>query len=302
VMRDLIARITRIARMDREKRIQLIRAGTLDAAFPVTFRGVAPGLFRIAKGYAAEGNAMATYAAGARSVLAEAAARGMERSLPLRLRFANLCGEAGDPRLALVQLNESEQLLSEPSAGLRAAILRMRMKWLAVEFERLMQARETEKLWTLAKSQAGYALERADLRVMAQCISWMSVAALQAGNYELGKEMARDAIPIARKTRDRFREAFAHFYLGHAERELGNIAEASTAYFAALRLMPHRKFRPLHAGLMLCCAEVSEQLDAPRGPVLQLYRAAFDLADGLGEADPRQAAEDGIARLTSHVM
>jgi hypothetical protein len=46
VFRDLIGRIARIAKLDPKERVRLTRSGELDKTIPVTFRGVASGLFR----------------------------------------------------------------------------------------------------------------------------------------------------------------------------------------------------------------------------------------------------------------
>src|SRR5262249_13122042 len=146
---------------------------------------------------------------------------------------------------------------------------RRRIKWLGTLFESLMTPDHAQELWTLAKSQAGYAVSRHDRRVMAQCFSWMAVAAVLEGRYELAKEHALDAISYAEASniyeipkthagegiksakvtkapRDRFRLAFSYLYLGHAYRGLGQIAEAAENYSKAITFLPKRPIRPLH--------------------------------------------------------
>ena len=80
-------------------------------------------------------------------------------------------------------------------------------------------------------------LGRPDLPVLAQCMSWMAVAAVGRHRYEQAKDHATDAISLARKCHDRALEGFARVYLAHALRGLGQLEAAAHAYNDALQLL-----------------------------------------------------------------
>ena len=180
------------------------------------------------------------------------------------------------------------------------AIRRRRIKWLGMLFEPLLKEGKAEELWRLANSQAAYALQRRDDAVLAQCFSWMAVAAVYAGKYELGKDNAQDAIMFAHSCRDRFPEGFASVYLGHVLRQLGETRGAAEAYARALRLLPKAKLGRVHAVAMLSMAEVTEDLGMP-GPAVELFSSALTLAQGMKFPDIEAAASDGVRRLKAGV-
>jgi len=306
VFRDLVARIGRIAAMDPAKRVQLIRKGRLDETEPVTFLGVPAGLLRLAGAYARKKSVNATYLVGARAALAAQYAHGLDRSMQYLLRVADLSVEAESPELAITVLDDiwktasaKEAELGAAAVGLlRTAIRRRRIKWLGMLFEPLLQQGEAEKLWHLANSQAGYALQRRDDAVLAQCFSWMAVAAVYDRQYQLGKDNAQDAIMFAHRCRDRFREGFASVYLGHALRQLGEPREAAYAYARALRLLPKGKSGRIHAVAMLSMAEVTEKLGMP-GPAGEIFASALTLAQGMQFPDLEAAASEGLQRMNA---
>ena len=151
-------------------------------------------------------------------------------------------------------------------------------------------------MWRLANAQAAYALQRHDDAVLAQCFSWMAVAAVYAGKYELGKDHAQDAIMFAHACRDRFREGFASVYLGHALRQLGETREAAEAYARALKLLPKGQLGRLHAIAMLSMAEVTEKLGMLE-PAAEIFASALTMAQGMEFPDLEAAAGDGLRRL-----
>lgn len=305
VFSDLIGRIAKIARMDPAKRTALVRQGKLASAIPISFRGVATGLFRIAQRDASEKNADGAYFSGSRAVQAAKASFGIARSLDLQLELADICGKAGNALLALTIVEDVEKILVDPKARLatqarerlRASVRRRRTQWLAAEFESLMSKQENSALWQLANSQAGYALERGDSGGVAQCLSWMSVAAIAGEKYELGKEHAQDAIAFAKKSGDKFREGFAQYYLGSAYRALGELREAAEAGYQAIKLLRAGKPGRIQAAAMLGMADVTERL-GQRESALQLYLSARDLAQGLAQTDLWEVSEEGVARLS----
>jgi tetratricopeptide (TPR) repeat protein len=304
VFRDLVARIGRIGAMDPAKRIRLIRQGRLDEAEPVTFLGVPTGLLRLAGAYARKKNVNATYLVGARAALAAQSAYGLGRSLQYLLRVADLSVEAGTTELAITVLDDIWKTTSAKEAELGAAavrrlrttIRRRRIKWLGMLFEPLLQEGKAEELWRLANSQAGYALQRRDDAVLAQCFAWMAVAAVYDEQYKLGKDSAQDAIMFAHRCRDKFREGFASVYLGHALRQLGETREAAKAYASALRLLPKGKCGRIHAVAMLSMAEVTEKLGMP-GPAAEIFASALTLAHGMKFPDIEAAADEGLRRV-----
>jgi tetratricopeptide (TPR) repeat protein len=261
--------------------------------------------FRIAQGFAREKNIGAVYFAGSRAVQAAEASSGVTRSLKYLLRPGDLCDQAGNTKLALTILDDVEKVIERSGSDLviasrkwvLAAVQRRRIKWLSVIFESLTSAEKSGELWNLAKSQAGYAISRGDHKVMAQCFSWMSVAAILMDKYELGREQAEDAILFARQSRDRFRVGFSHLYLGHAYRGLGNIQEAAVNYAKAIQTLPKRKFGRIHTVAMLSMAQASEQLGMLE-PALRLYRSAHELAQGAGQTDLEADAIQGVNGLS----
>jgi tetratricopeptide (TPR) repeat protein len=306
VFRDLVARISRIAAMEPAERVRLIRQGRLDEAEPVTFRGVPTGLLRLASAYAEKKNVNATYLVGARAALAARSAYGLARSLQYLARVADLSVQAGSTELAITVLDDISQEISAHEAELgaaavkrlRAAIRRRRIKWLGMLFEPLLDQGKAEELWRLANSQAGHALQRRDHAVLAQCLSWMAVAAVYAGKYELGKDHAQDAIMFAKGCRDRFREGFASVYLGHALRRLGETRDAAKAYAGALTLLPKAKVGRIHAVAMLSMAEVTAELGTP-APAAEIFASALTMAQGMELPDLAAAASEGLRRLNA---
>jgi tetratricopeptide (TPR) repeat protein len=304
VFRDLVARIGRIAAMDPAKRVRLIRQGRLDEAEPVTFRGVPTGLLRLAGAYARKKNVNATYLVGARAALAAQFAHGLGRSLQYLLRVADLSVEAGGTIIGIIVLENISKAISANDAELGAAavmrlgaaVRRRRIKWLAMLFDPLLEEGKAEELWRLANSQAAYALQRRDEAVLAQCLSWMAVAAISAGKYELGRDNAQDAIMFAHRCRDRFREGFASVYLGHALRQQSETREAAKAYGRALKLLPRDKLGRIHAVAMLSMAEVAEELGMPEHAV-EIFASALTMAQGMEFPDIEAAASDGLRRL-----
>ena len=328
VFADLLDRITHIANLDPKERIRLTQSGELDEAIPVSFRGVAPGLFRIAQNYAREKNGDATYIAAGRAARAALAASGIRKHLDYLLRLSDLCDEAGHTKGALSMLdwiaktmeNSGSDLAPKFCKQVLASVRRRRSKWLAKLFESLMASKQGEELWNMASSQAGYAVERHDPKVIAQCLSWMAVAAVLAGKYELAKETALDAIAHARcsdvyqirqenagdtmkltKVRrvpeDRFRLAFSYLYLGHAYRGLGQIREAAANYAQSLKLLPKRPIRQFHAVAMYSMGQAAEEL-GQTNEALRLYHSSEILAKGIGRPDLANDAAEGIKRLS----
>ena len=70
VFEDLIERMAKIATLDIAERLQLIRYGRLDGTIPVTYRGVVEGQLDLARRYAQEQSAGATYFAGSHAIIA----------------------------------------------------------------------------------------------------------------------------------------------------------------------------------------------------------------------------------------
>jgi tetratricopeptide (TPR) repeat protein len=322
IFEDLIDRIAQIANLDPRERVRLTQSGELDKAIPVTFRGVAPGLFRIAQDYARKKNVGATYILGSRAAKAALAGSGIWEHLDYLLRLADLCDEAGNTKLALTMLDDVAKAMETGGSDLSlrsckhvlAGVRQRRSKWLATLFESLMTPEHGEELWNLANSQAGYAIKCHDYKIQAQCFSWMAVAAVLGGKYELAKESACDAIrfaegadihrfdetqltKVSRAPRDRFRLAFSHLYLGHAYRGLGQIREAAENYAKAIKLLPRRPVRQFHALAMLSMGQAAEELGHFK-QALQLYQSAEVLAKGTGQPDLANAAAEGIKRLS----
>ena len=148
----------------------------------------------------------------------------------------------------------------------------------------------------------------------------MAVAAFLGGEYELVKEHARDAIILAEATNiyeipkeyagegltfakvtkappDRLRLAFWYLYLGHADRGLGQIREAAENYGKAIKLLPRRPIRSLHALAMLSMGQAAEEL-GKREQALQLYRSTEVMGKSTGRSDLENAAVEGIKRLS----
>jgi hypothetical protein len=209
VFRDLICRMGRIAKLDPADRVRLTRSGELDKAMPISFRGVATGLFRIAAQYAREKNVGATYFAGSRAAEVAQAGCRIQQHMQYLLRLGDLCDEAGNTKLALTMLDDvtkamesnGDELSAKSKEQVLAASRRRRIKWLGFLFESLMTPEHAQELWTLAKSQGGYAIGRRDRKVTAQCFSWMAVAAVLGGEYELAKEHAHDALLTSMRSR-----------------------------------------------------------------------------------------------------
>jgi tetratricopeptide (TPR) repeat protein len=328
VFRDLICRMGRIAKLDPADRVRLTRSGELDKAMPISFRGVATGLFRIAAQYAREKNVGATYFAGSRAAEVAQAGCRIQQHMQYLLRLGDLCDEAGNTKLALTMLDDvtkamesnGDELSAKSKEQVLAASRRRRIKWLGFLFESLMTPEHAQELWTLAKSQGGYAIGRRDRKVTAQCFSWMAVAAVLGGEYELAKEHAHDAISLAEATNiyeipkeyagegltfakvtkappDRLRLAFCYLYLGHADRGLGQIRDAAENYGKAIKLLPKRPIRSLHALAMLSMGQAAEEL-GKREQALQLYRSTEVLGKSTGRSDLENAAVEGIKRLS----
>jgi tetratricopeptide (TPR) repeat protein len=304
VFRDLVARIGRIAAIEPAKRARLIRQGRLDQAEPVTFRGVATGLLRLASDYARKKNVNATWLVGTRAALAAQSSHGPLRSLKYLLRVADLSVEAGGTELAITVLDDVSKAISTKEAQLGAdavrrlgkAVRQRRIRWLGMLFEPLLEKGQADELWRLANSQGSYALGRRDDAVLAQCFSWMAIAAVYAQNYELGKDHAKDAIMFAHLCGDRFREGFAGVYLGHALRGLGETKQAAEAYARALKLLPKEKPARIHAVAMLSMGQVTEALGM-QGDAVKIFEAALTLAQGMNLPDIEAAASDRLRRL-----
>jgi tetratricopeptide (TPR) repeat protein len=302
VLRDLIARLARIARLTPDERLRLAREGRLDEAFPVPFKSAAAASLRLAGVYAARENVGAAFYAGTRAVKIVERSAGEVAAVPWRLRLADLCARAGNEKLALVELDDADAVVAKHAADadakalgrLTAAARRRRQKILGEIFQPMLDGRDFPTLWRWANSQGAFALKRHDVPVFAQCMSWMAVAAVGAGNYALGKDHATDAVMLARQCHDRFREGFASVYLGHALRGLGEIDAALKAYGEALRLLRGQKPRRLNIVLFLSIADVARRLGQTRDQLATLYKAALDLAEGLGEADLAAAARAGM--------
>ena len=158
---------------------------------------------------------------------------------------------------------ERERLDSDTSARLIDSMRESRVKLLGEIFEGLMSVENAKELWQLANSQAGFAVTRGDTGALAQCLSWMSVAASLTENYELALDHARDAIAIARACNDRYREGFASFYLGNAYKGLGQLHEAANAFHDAVNLLPTDRSGRIYAAAMLLLALSLEELQAP---------------------------------------
>jgi tetratricopeptide (TPR) repeat protein len=306
VFQDLVDRMAQIARMEVADRLRLLREGRLREALPVSYRGVPEGLMQLATHYAQQQNSGATYFVGSRAVLAAKAAHGFGASTEYLLSLARLCEQAGNAKLALVLIDEAEDnitqegdtLSGEEKDQLLAPVRLRRPELLGVLFESLMTRENAAELWQLANSQAGYAVQRQDPRGLAQCLSWMCVAAVQAGDYERAIDHAQDAIALARQSGDAFREAFTFFYLGNAYRGLKRTQEAAKAYAKAIGLFPEGPYGRIHAAALLSLAAMSEKLGLLE-PALQLYRSARDMAEGMSQPDLGAVAGQGINRLTA---
>jgi tetratricopeptide (TPR) repeat protein len=172
------------------------------------------------------------------------------------------------------------------------------MKWLAALLEELQRKGETTKLWRMAQSQTSFAIARHDAPAIAQCLSWMAVAALMAENHENARELAQDAIIYAQAAKDRFREGFASVYLGHAQRRLGQSEDALRSYLTAIDRLPADRIGGIHAVAMLSAAEMTEALKMP-AQAKPLFESARTMAQGMGLADLLAASEAGLERLAS---
>ena len=289
VFQDLIERMGEIAKMDVAVRLQLMREGRLREVIPVSYRGVVGGLLGLAERYAGEKNPNATFFAGGRAIVAARRARGFAASMEIQLTVSELCEHAGHSKLALVLVDEVERdireagskLGGEPRDQLISAVKERRSKVLSSLFESLMVSEKSEELWRLANSQGGYAVQRGDAAALAQCLSWMAVAACLGEQYELAIEPAQDAINLARSSGDAFREAFASFYLGNALRGLNRLDQAAEAFAAAIGSFPPERYGRIYAAAFLSLAEVSEQLGLQE-PATQLYQSARDMAQHQG--------------------
>jgi tetratricopeptide (TPR) repeat protein len=303
VFRDLIDRIAKISALAQGKRATAIRQGSLDRAVPITFRGLASGLMRIAERYASIRNSGGTFSAGVRAVKAAEAASGPVHAIRYLIRTADLCEQSGHALLALTVLDDAENKRKSLGAGveealqrrLDATIQRRYHLLLGRLFEAMMKERQAEELWRLAQSRAAHALEHGERSIMAQCFAWMAAAAVLEEKYDLAKDHAQDAIALARSCRQRFYEGFASFYLGHAERASGHPEDAARAYSRALSLLGGRRFGPIHAATMLSMAEVTEQL-GNREAALKLYASARELARAMHQRDIEEAASLGERR------
>jgi tetratricopeptide (TPR) repeat protein len=302
VFADLIDRIGRIARLDAAERVRLIAETGLDAAVPVSFQGVPEGLERLARDYAKDKNLGAAYFAGSRAIKCSGLALGPENALQLKLRIADAYGEAGNIPLAITEFDEIEKEAATVAPAARDAIVaatrQSRSKWLAILFEQLHLKGQVRELWQLARSQTSFAIARHDAPAIAQCLSWMAVAALMAENYENARELAQDAIMYAISAKDRFREGFASVYLGHAQRRLGQDEDALRSYLTAIERLPTDRIGRIHAVAMLSAAEMAEALG--RSPEAKgLFESARTMAQGMQFADLLTAAESGLGRLAA---
>jgi hypothetical protein len=178
------------------------------------------------------------------------------------------------------------------------ATRRSRMKWLGVLFQQLQLKGEPAELWQLAGSQASFALARNDTRTMAQCFSWMAVAALAGKHFEAARQQAEDAILFAQISKDQYREGFASVYLGHAQRQLGQDTEALKSYLVAVERLANSETGRIHVVAMLSAAQLAEAL-RPADETKPLYESARTMAMGLNQLDLKVAAEAGLARLSS---
>lgn len=306
VFTDLIERIGRIAKLEPTRRRSLIQNRELDAVAPVTFRGVATGLFKIARDYARTQNVGATYFAGSRAIMAAEAEFGLPGALVALMELADLSRQAGSIELAITMLDDTHRKIVAEGARLAKADAERfviaergrRMTWLSSIFELLSKEGKTEELWRWAVSQAGAALERRDFLVVAQCHSAMAVAMAQVGNYEQAKEHANDAIRFAQSANDRYQEGFATVYLGHAFYGLGQVQEAAAAYRNALAVLPKDKVGQIHALALSSMAAVAEELGQPAA-ALALYRSTLEVASGVGLRSVAEDAEAAITRLSA---
>jgi tetratricopeptide (TPR) repeat protein len=306
VVRDLVERIGDIARMDMADRLALRRDGRLRELIPVSYRGVVEGALQLAQRYAAEKNPGATYFAGSRAIISARQARGQAGSLETQLTVSKLCQDAGDSRLALVLVDEVERgigeagstLSDEPRDRLESAVKQRRSESLSTLFDSVLDSEKPEELWRLANSQAGYAVQRGDSGALAQCLSWMAVAAVLREQYELAIELTEDAIGLAHESGDSFREAFAWVYRGNALRALNRLDEAAKALATAIQTFPPGTYGRIHAVTMISLAEVSEQLGMNEY-ARDLYQSASDMAIPMGQSDIEAAARRGMDRLDS---
>jgi tetratricopeptide (TPR) repeat protein len=194
---------------------------------------------------------------------------------------------------------ERERLDSDTSARLIDSTRESRAKLLGEIFEGLMSVESAKELWQLANSQAGFAVTRGDTGALAQCLSWMSVAASLIENYELALDHARDAIAIARGRNDVYRQGFASFYLGNAHKGLGQLREAADAFLDAVNLLPLDQAGRIHAVAMLSLALTLEELQAPSANLIEVFQSAKTMAKEMGYSDILEAADAGIERLKS---
>ncbi len=277
------------------------RMGRGAAMPPVSYDGVAEGFAGLARKYTAEKNPNAALFYGMRGVQVSQATGGLAAATESRLALAEMCRQAGNAKLGLVLIDEAEKKIAEAGfADLVEKAREDRSKMLGEIFEGLMKRETAEELERLARSQAGYSVSRGDARNLAQCLSWMAVAACLLEDFEQAIEHARDAVSIARSRQDADREAFASYYLGSAHKALGQKREAMDAFLRAVQLLPLNKFGHIHAAAMLSLALTLEELGgAPEG-LMDVFRSAKTLADGLARPDLAEAAEAGIRRIEAH--
>jgi tetratricopeptide (TPR) repeat protein len=309
VFRDLIARIGRIATLDDAERTRLMREGESRTLLPVSYHGVAEGMLELAEKYLDRKNLSAIVFYGDRSVLARKAKKDYVGAIETQLVVAQLCKQAGDPKLALVTVDmaeagvtaERERLDSDTSARLIDSTRESRSKLLGEIFEGLMSTEKAAELLQLAKSQAGFAIARGDKKAFGQCLSWISVAALLMKNFELALEQANDAIMVARASNDVYRQGFASFYLGKAYEGLGQLREAADAFLDAVNLLPIDRLGRIHAIAMLSLGLTLEQLQAPSPGLIEIFQSAKTMAKEMGYSDVLEAADAGIERHKSRV-
>jgi tetratricopeptide (TPR) repeat protein len=298
VFRDLMVRIGRIAMLNDAER----------ALLPVSYDGVAEGMLELAKRYAKKGALGATVFYGNRAALARRAKKDYAEAINDELAVAQLCEQAGDPKLALALVYLAEDSVSAErdqldggAASLMDRTREYRSKLLAEIFEGLMSVEKAEELGKFANSQAAFALARDDKRAFAQCHAWMSVAACLMENYELALELASLAISLARACNDVFLEAFASVYLGMAYVGLDQGRKAEEAFLNAVKLLPRDGYGRIHAVAMLNLALTLEQLHPPSAELVAVFQSAKTMAKEMGYSDILETADAGIERLKSRL-
>ena len=307
IFQDLLDRIARITAMRPRERLAHLEKGTFDDAVPISFAGVAAGFLGIAQMRARHRDADGAFFAADRAARAADKAYSLEESLDFQLGLAGLIGNSVNLGVALELLDRAEgvfaarrsELASEGAQRLRTSFTEQRIDWLSTAFETLLNEHKIEALARTARTQAEHATRLQNPRVTAQCLSWLAVAEVAAGNYPEALRQAHEAILIAHPIGDRFRVGFASFYAGNAHRAMGNPREAFEAYREALEALPQDRGGRIYAALMLSTAEMAEQLTS--GPaVVQLYESARQLAQAMQEPDLLDAAEAGLQRVRGH--